>query len=191
MNEEIALTSLVEDNSYQTPLWDPGRGKKNMSINGRKKNQCISPSTCHPSRSWGLNRFPSFSSVPRFTMKESLHDLLFSVTLSSPPTRSQMASQALGAKSATFSCRCRGMLVLSRVQVDLSVGDIPNRSQTSRVHSSAASVVKHPSSFTNPCVRKCSTSADDSTLYFFSPLVLAMVLVSNLWLLLFVVASKG
>src|SRR5262249_34918131 len=106
--------------------------------------QCFdSPSTCHPSSSLGPYSLPSPSSVPRLTMKESLHVLLLSVTRASPPARSQMAPHALGANSATLRRRCSGMLVRSRVHVALSVGDIPSRVHTSRVHDSAAALLKH------------------------------------------------
>jgi hypothetical protein len=116
-----------------------------------------SPSTCHPSSSFGSGHLPSHSGVPRLTMNPSPHLDAPGATRSSPPRSSQMAAQAFGAKLWRSSVRCVGMLVRSRVQVVLSVGDMPRRAQTVDVHSAALERLKQDSRRRKPCFMKEST----------------------------------
>lgn len=120
-----------------------------------------SPSACQLPKSCGAIYLssPSYSSVPRFTMKLSPQELLSGLMRSSPPKRSFMAAQAwklmrdhgyryykisltLGAKSFTNSVWCRGMCTFSCVQVFLSLGSIPSLVHKLWVHSWIWSALK-------------------------------------------------
>ena len=95
-----------------------------------------------------------YSSNPKFTMKPSLHPLIESEILSSPPKSWHIADQALGENSETGTCLCHGMLTLSAVQVLLSVGDIPSLVHIVDENSAAWARVKHCGILMKPCSRK-------------------------------------
>lgn len=108
--------------------------------------KCVkkSPSLCQLSKVRKSNGSSGlYSGFPRLMIHESRQPLHQSVTRSSPPTSSQIASHALGAKSFTSTTVWPGMLTLSVFQVDLSVGEMPRRAQMEAVQLSASCLVKH------------------------------------------------
>jgi len=70
-------------------------------------------------------------------MNPSPHLDASGATRSSPPRSSQTAVYAFGAKIWTSSVRCAGMLIRSRVQVLLSVGNMSRRVQAVDVQEAA------------------------------------------------------
>jgi hypothetical protein len=105
-------------------------GTTNSACPGLSK-KCTkkSPSTCHPHSCFSLPLalVPAHSGEPEFTIKESFHALPHGATRSSPPRISHIAPQAFGAKSLARMLVWLGILVRSRVQVHLSVGEKPRR----------------------------------------------------------------
>jgi hypothetical protein len=71
-----------------------------------------------------------------------------------------MAAQAFGAKVWTSSVRCVGMLIRSRVQVLLLVGDMSRRVQTVDVQEAAWERLKQDSSRRKPCFMKEFTCSE-------------------------------